>query len=76
MGNTVANVVTAVAAMVTAIGVVLTAFTVFVPMLKQVKDVHTIVNQQRTDDLQYRKALIKALKEAGIDVPENQSELE
>lgn len=36
-------------------------------------EVHTMVNQQRTDSLRYQHALIKALRKAGIEVPDDQS---
>jgi high-affinity K+ transport system ATPase subunit B len=36
-------------------------------------EVHTMVNQQRTDSIRYQTALIKALKAAGVDVPDDQS---
>jgi hypothetical protein len=40
---------------------------------KSLSEVHTIVNQQRTDALRYQSALVKALKRAGIEVPDDQS---
>lgn len=40
---------------------------------KAVNEVHTIVNQQRTDTLNYQRALIEALRRAGIEVPADQS---
>lgn len=36
-------------------------------------EVHIMVNQQRTDALRYQTALVKALKKAGVDVPDDQS---
>lgn len=36
-------------------------------------EVHTMVNQQRTDALRYQNALVKALKSAGVEVPDDQS---
>jgi hypothetical protein len=59
--------ITAIATMVTAVGGIY--------LNRRVKDVHKIVNQQRTDMLQYQKALIAALAAAGIDVPTDQSTL-
>ena len=40
---------------------------------KEVKDVHKIVNQQRTDMLSYQEKLIASLIAAGIHVPEDKS---
>jgi hypothetical protein len=58
---------------VTAISLIITAFTVLIPLLRQTKKVHEIVNQQRTDLVNYQRALIHALQTAGIDVPLDQS---
>lgn len=41
--------------------------------ITQVEEVHTIVNQQRTDALRYQRALVSALHQAGIKVPVDQS---
>jgi len=65
--GTVAGMVTAVATMVTAVGGIYLG--------RRVQEVHKIVNQQRTDMMQYQKALIAMLKHHGIDVPEDQSTL-
>lgn len=59
---------TAVAAIVTAVGGIYLG--------RRVQEVHKIVNQQRTDMLQYQKALIFTMKAAGIEVPPDQSTLE
>lgn len=40
---------------------------------KAVNEVHTIVNQQRTDTLNYQRALIEALRKSGVEVPADQS---
>ena len=40
---------------------------------KEVGDVHKIVNQQRTDMMRYERALVLALKRAGVEVPVDQS---
>ena len=37
------------------------------------EEVHTIVNQQRTDMTRYNEALVRALRAAGIEVPVDQS---
>ena len=75
-----AGVITATATVVTAIGGLVLAVSVLIPNLrasrevkKAVAEVHTIVNQQRTDSQRYQAALIKALQNAGIDVPDDQS---
>lgn len=39
----------------------------------QVKEVHHIVNQQRTDMQRYTRALVTALERAGVEVPDDQS---
>jgi hypothetical protein len=66
--GTVAGMVTAIATMVTAVGGIYLG--------RRVQEVHKIVNQQRTDMLQYQKALIAALTEKGITIPVDQSKLE
>jgi hypothetical protein len=66
--GTVAGMVTAGATMITAVGGIYLG--------RRVQEVHKIVNQQRTDMLQYQKALISALSSAGIEIPEDQSQLE
>ena len=35
----------------------------------EIKEVHTLVNQQHTDELAYRTVLTEALKAAGVNVP-------
>ena len=66
--GTVAGLITAIATMVTAIGGIYLG--------RRVQEVHKIVNQQRTDMLQYQKALIALLNHHGITVPEDQSQLQ
>jgi hypothetical protein len=75
-----AGVITALATVITALGGLLVALTVFLPILRGTKEnkvaigaVHTIVNQQRTDAMNYQRALIKALHAHGVEVPEDQS---
>ena len=71
-GSEIALIITAVGTATTAMGGVVVAV-----MAKRTssatKEVHTIVNQQRTDSLRYQLALIKALKKAGVDIPDDQS---
>jgi hypothetical protein len=71
--STLAGVITAVSTLFLAIGGVITAFTVLIPILRQTKSTHKIVNQQRTDMLRFQRALIRALTDAGIEVPIDQS---
>lgn len=75
-----AGVFTAIASVITAAAVLIGAFTVLLPVLRTVRrteartaQVHTIVNQQRTDFLRYQSVLVNALHAAGIDVPPDQS---
>lgn len=78
--STTAGVVTASATVLTALGGLVLAVSVLIPILRnsrktlvQVADVHTIVNQQRTDLLSYQQLLIRALSAAGVTVPEDAS---
>lgn len=71
--NTTANVITAIAATITALGGLVVAVGLLLPTLRGVRQVHTIVNQQRTDMQRYNIALAEALKRAGIEVPIDQS---
>ena len=78
--STLAGVITAIASVLTALGLVITAITVLIPILRNgrknsrlITEVHVIVNQQRTDALNYQRALIRALEAKGIDVPVDQS---
>jgi hypothetical protein len=63
--GTIAGMITALATMVTAFGGIYLG--------RRVQSVHKIVNQQRTDMLNYQRALIAALKNHGVDVPDDQS---
>lgn len=79
-GSSLAGIITAIAAVITAVGGVLLAVGVLIPNLRETrhlrretKAVHEIVNQQRTDMMRYQRALVGALKKAGVDVPEDQS---
>lgn len=75
---------TALALLLTSLTGLLVAVTKFLPVLRggarkldrvadTVDGVHVIVNQQKTDMERYQRALIAALREAGIDVPADQS---
>jgi hypothetical protein len=74
--GTIAGAVTAIATMITAIGGLLVAIKVLIPNFKQTKEVHEIVNQQRTDMQKYMKVLENALSAHGIDIPVDQSKID
>ena len=75
----IAGIITACGSLVTAVGAVLIGYWQFRLNMKvdantkKVETVHTIVNQQRTDQQRYIIALTQALKAAGINVPVDQS---
>lgn len=78
--STLAGIITATASVLTALSLVLGALTLLIPILrstretkKAVAEVHTIVNQQRTDMQRYQRTLILALEAHGIEVPMDQS---
>lgn len=63
-----------IALIIGAVGAVLTAgSTAFVLVWRQIKQVHQIVNQNRTDMLQYQSDLIAVLQANGIIVPRDRS---
>jgi hypothetical protein len=66
-------IITAIAATITALGGLTVALTVLLPMWRQTKAIHTIVNQQQTDLRNYQRALIEALELHNVDVPPDQS---
>ena len=75
-----AQIVTAIATVLTSVGGIVLAVAVLIPNLRnsketkmQVQEVHTIVNQQRTDLQRYNVALSQALKAHGIEIPVDQS---
>lgn len=68
-----AAVVSAVAACITAVGGVIVTLFIFIPSLRTARRTHEIVNQQRTDLVNYSRALTRTLREHGIDVPVDQS---
>jgi hypothetical protein len=75
-----AAIVTAFASVLTALGGLALAIGVLIPNLratrqavKATEDVHVMVNQQRTDAQRYQAALVRALNDAGIPVPLDQS---
>jgi hypothetical protein len=71
--SSLAGIITAVASMITALGGLVLAFTVLIPLLRTARSTHKIVNQQHTDLVNYKRALVRALEAAGITVPIDQS---
>jgi hypothetical protein len=75
--STWAGVISAIAGTITAVGGLFLALAVFIPAQRANKatldDVHKIVNQQRTDMTNFNRALIRALVDAGVQVPVDQS---
>ena len=71
--STVAGIITAIAASITAVGGLTAALALLIPILRQVREVHTLVNQKASDDAVYQRDLIDALRKAGIDVPRDKS---
>jgi citrate synthase len=72
-----AGLATAIASVITSLGILIGGAAVFIPMMrgikKDVKEVHTLVNQQLTDSKNYQAALIRALRAHDVEVPEDQS---
>lgn len=75
-----AAILTAIATTLTALGGLVLALAVLVPTLRAarraetaVAEVHTMVNQQRTDAARYTAVLVDALRSAGVNVPNDQS---
>jgi len=63
-----------IALIITAVATLITAIAGAVVILRRdVRAVHKIVNQQRTDMLAYQARLIKALRREGLSVPEDES---
>lgn len=71
--SSVAGIVGASAGVISAIGLLIGALPALIKVLRQVREVHKIVNQQRTDMANYQRALERALTDAGIAVPVDQS---
>jgi hypothetical protein len=67
------GILTACGTLLTALGGLVLAVTVLIPLLRETKKVHTIVNQQRSDMLRYQRALVAVLRAHHIDVPADQS---
>lgn len=87
MSSSMADNITAVATVITALGGFVAVISVALPTLREARkagvkaqeavektrEVHVMVNQQRTDARNYNNALIAALTAAGVDVPADQS---
>jgi hypothetical protein len=71
--STMAGIITAVAGVITALALLAGALPLLIKTVRDVRKVHTIVNQQRTDMQNYNRALVRALVAAGIEVPDDQS---
>ena len=78
--TSVVGVVTALATLLTAVSLLAGTLPALIRLRREVKegraevrDVHKIVNQQRTDGLNFQRALIRALQDAGVAVPVDQS---
>jgi hypothetical protein len=72
-GSSIAAVITAVATVLIALGGVITAVGVLLPILRVTRLTHRIVNQEKTDRENFNRALIRALNDAGVAVPIDQS---
>ncbi len=75
-----AAIITALATAFTALGGLVLAFSVLIPTLRKtrentvaVAEVHTMVNQQRTDMMRYQEALVEALQQGGVAIPADES---
>lgn len=72
-GSSVAGIIGASAGVISALALLLGAIPAMVKVLRQVREVHKIVNQQRTDMQNYQRALERALRDAGLAIPIDQS---
>jgi hypothetical protein len=73
MTGTTAQWLGAVAGLLTAIAAIGAVIPALVKVLRSIREVKHIVNQGRTDMLNYQGALVRALRSGGIDVPIDQS---
>lgn len=73
-----ASIVTAISTIVIGIGGILGTILGLIPYLKNLRknvgEVHTMVNQQRTDLVRYQAVLVQALEIGGVKVPVDQSQ--
>lgn len=65
--------ITAGATLLTAVGGLLLAIKAIIPTKQQIDVVHTLVNQETVERKRYTRILIRALESAGIEVPEDQT---
>ena len=72
-GSSLAGIVGAAAGVITSISLLLGAIPALIKVKRQTTSIHHIVNQQRTDMQNWNRALVRALKDAGIEVPIDQS---
>jgi len=68
-----AGIITASATLFIAFAAVITALTLLLPILRTTKSTHKLVNQRFTDMQNWNRALVRALNNAGLDVPIDQS---
>lgn len=69
----VVSIINAIAVTVTAVGGIIVSLKVLIPLKRTGENTHKLVNQSHTDAINYQNALIRALKDKGIDVPIDQS---
>lgn len=86
-GSSVAGIITAIASGILALAALVSAFTVFIPMARRVrlteqtanrteevtKSTHVLVNSRYDNIENFNRALVRALNDAGIKVPIDQS---
>lgn len=75
-----AQTITAVSALLTAVSLIIVAVAGLIPLLRRTKrietaamEIHVMVNQQRTNLVNYQSALLRAMTAAGVTIPEDQS---
>ena len=71
--TSVTGILTAAGSLLTGVAVLITAWRLLLPLLRSTREVHVMVNQQRTDMQRYQRALVAALQAAGVDVPADQA---
>jgi hypothetical protein len=71
--STSAGITTAVSTIIIALTGLLAAFAGFYKVIRPVKEIHEIVNSQRTEMRQYTEVLMAVLRSHGIEVPIDKS---
>jgi hypothetical protein len=71
--SSVAGIIAAVGTLITSVTLLAGAVPLLIKAIRDLRSVHQIVNQQRTDMQRYQRALVASLKEHGIDIPVDQS---